>query len=730
MKKVLSVILCAAIILSLTGCNKQAENDSNNSEQASESIYESSENDFEYEDIEGGIKITKYVGKGGNITIPEEINGKSVVGINAHALDEFAGGIISVRVPKCLTELNGFYPSVNCDLSNFTSIDVDEDNPKYCSIDGMLFEKKGNDELYFMLCPAGKSGEIVFSEKVTDINLWGFEYCTKLTGISVSEGNPKYCSFDGMLCKKESGKIKMLMCPLDLSGKITVPDGVTEIDSSIFANCGKITSITIPQSVTSISRDAFKDCEYLEEIIVAENNPSYYSHDGALYERSTIEHYLAGEQPCYVLFYVPQGKKGNMEIAAPLSEFDGSLLDDCKNITSFSGESMIMYAMNHQMHYYTKDGMLFQGLSGFYNLVRCAPGKTGDVVVSSEYNLVAIGDGAFKNCVNLKSVRIPENLETKDSMFEGCPNLKIIHGDPETNDGFKYKIDENGALITKYIGKSTNVEIPETIEGKKVYRIEASAFEGRGDIKKLVIADSVTEIAYGTFDDCSGLTGIVFGKGITRVGHEHLGINLNDIMLGGCKSLESVVFTDSLTQIEDDVFSGCKNLKSVTLGNKLQSIGNFAFSGCSSLANIDIPKSVTYIASTAFENSAWLENKRKENPLVIINGILYDGKTCSGKVTIPNGITKITNEAFAKSNVTDVTIPNGVKEIGSGVFMDCNNLKTVKLPDSVTYIECYMETNCLPAFYGSDNVKITYKGKTYTQSNIKDLYNLFGTVYW
>ena len=66
-------------------------------------------------------------------------------------------------------------------------------------------------------------------------------------------------------------------------------------------------------------------------------------------------------------------------------------------------------------------------------------------------------------------------------------------------------------------------------------------------------------------------------------------------------------------------------------------------------------------------------------------------------ITIPDGITKIGESAFAKStNLTSVTIPKGVTKIGEGAFRECTNLVSVTIPSSVTVIDTrafYMCTN-------------------------------------
>ena len=48
--------------------------------------------------------------------------------------------------------------------------------------------------------------------------------------------------------------------------RITIPDNVTIIGTSAFANCTNLTSVTIPESITEIGVRAFRGCEKLTTI--------------------------------------------------------------------------------------------------------------------------------------------------------------------------------------------------------------------------------------------------------------------------------------------------------------------------------------------------------------------------------------------------------------------------------------------------------------------------------
>lgn len=71
-------------------------------------------------------------------------------------------------------------------------------------------------------------------------------------------------------------------------------------------------------------------------------------------------------------------------------------------------------------------------------------------------------------------------------------------------------------------------------------------------------------------------------------------------------------------------------------------------------------------------------------------------------IILPNSVTRIRMGAFAGcSSLTDITIPNSVKTIGSSAFYNCSNLTDITIPNSVTRIEDY-------AFYWCRKLKEIY----------------------
>ncbi|MBO4867652.1 MAG: leucine-rich repeat domain-containing protein [Ruminococcus sp.] len=143
-------------------------------------------------------------------------------------------------------------------------------------------------------------------------------------------------------------------------------------------------------------------------------------------------------------------------------------------------------------------------------------------------------------------------------------------------------------------------------------------------------------------------------------------------------------------EIEYEAFEKCKTITSVIIPEGVTYIGDSAFSGCEKLASVTIPKSVKVISSDAFENTAWLNEQRKADPLVIVNNILIDGRTASGDVVIPDTVKIIGSSSFYNnSELTSVSIPDSVIEIHGGAFFNCSSMRSITIPKNVSFIGWY-----------------------------------------
>ncbi len=234
----------------------------------------------------------------------------------------------------------------------------------------------------------------------------------------------------------------------------------------------------------------------------------------------------------------------------------------------------------------------------------------------------------------------------------------------ESDEDFRYNVFYDGTVeITGYSGDNEIINIPSTINDKKVTSIGDYAFSDCSGLTSVTIPDSVTSIGNCAFDGCSGLTNVTIPNSVTSIG---------DYAFCKCSGLTSITIPNSVTSIGNSAFYNCKSLTSITIPDSVTSIGDYAFSDCSGLTSITIPDSVTSIGNSAFSS-------------------------CSGltSITIPNSVTSIGDRAFRScSGLTNLVLPDSMEEIGSYAFDDCSSLSYVVIPKNIKKIDSLAFSSC------------------------------------
>lgn len=169
-----------------------------------------------------------------------------------------------------------------------------------------------------------------------------------------------------------------------------------------------------------------------------------------------------------------------------------------------------------------------------------------------------------------------------------------------------------------------------------------------------------------------------------------------------CEYLNSVVFPNSVTTIDDEAFSGSVALTSISFenegaGNGLQTIGERAFEG-TALISLSLPATVVSIGERAFYDCNSLQSVYIEGDSLISigNDAFYRSPSARGtsslKTIVITGTSdnfsganlEIGENAFRESNaLTSLTIKNmGNTVIGTDAFKGCEKLKTIDFSDT------------------------------------------------
>lgn len=176
--------------------------------------------------------------------------------------------ITTITITKNITTIlkNTF---LNCNKLN--AINVDQNNQYYKSIDGILFDKSGHQLIKY---PENKSGSINISSEVFSIDTFAFTYCKNLISINVDQNNQYFISIDGVLFDIEV--TSLIRCPEAKSGDYIIPNTVSNINHEAFYRCINLISITIHSNVRYIANGTFAYCSP-ELIIYLEGFSSYPS---------------------------------------------------------------------------------------------------------------------------------------------------------------------------------------------------------------------------------------------------------------------------------------------------------------------------------------------------------------------------------------------------------------------------------------------------------------------
>ena len=255
--------------------------------------------------------------------------------------------------------------------------------------------------------------------------------CSSLVDIEVAEENVKYSSVNGALFDKS--KSRLFRCPEGKQGAYTIPDGVTEIRAGAFTGCARLSAVRLPESLTHIPEKAFVGCsgltvvsipakvEYigrysfakcagLATIEVAADNPNYSSVNGVLFNKDKT-----------ILITYPEGKPETSYIVPDcVTSFGEGAFYGCAALNSVTIPDHMTVI---------RDGM-FECCTGLTSIIipdgvsvieYCAfMDCTGLTSVTIPAGVISIGKRAFWGCNALSSItcRRPEPPEISLGFFD------------------------------------------------------------------------------------------------------------------------------------------------------------------------------------------------------------------------------------------------------------------------------------------------------------------------
>ncbi len=288
--------------------------------------------------------------------------------------------------------------------------------------------------------------KVIIEQGITNIGNFAFTGCKNLTSIEIPIGTTSFGLYSFASCSSLTN--------------IEIPEGTTSLERLTFYECDRLTSILIPKDVISIGTSAFYGCSNLININVDENNSSYTSENGVLFNKDKT-----------TLISYPEGKIENTYVIPPsVINIGDYAFANCNGLTNIQIPPAVDNIGKYAFAFCNKltNVKIVEGVTNIDNYAFSSCGNLTDIEIPK--SVTSIGVYAFGSCRNLRNIEIPPEVTSiRYGMFNNCSSL-------------------------------TNIVIPQSVSSIDYY-----AFNNCSSLTNIVIPVNVTDIGDSAFNNCSNL---------------------------------------------------------------------------------------------------------------------------------------------------------------------------------------------------------------------------------
>ncbi len=301
-------------------------------------------------------------------------------------------------------------------------------------------------------------------------------------------------------------------------------------------------------------------------------------------------------------------------------------------------QDSIQYVLNMATHTAKVDGYMV----GIANAV------IPDTITyeNNRFPVTRIGNYVFRGCGTLRSISLPETLDTiGEESFKQCSGL-------------------------------TSIAIPNSVK-----IIGPHAFYQSENLSSVTLGDSLKQICYGAFYYCKALKHIDIPNSVTHLGSYAFKLS----------GLESIKLSESLTCLNNQLFQGTP-IKQLVIPASINSIGLYVFLGCKELRSIEVSENnqkyyaqdgVLYTKDGQLDlypqAKEGINFKIPENIINIGFESFYQNRFLK-TVQFPQTLQTISERAFMHSkSLVSLDIPSSLREIGDDAFRGCYELTKINI---------------------------------------------------
>ncbi len=254
----LSVLAVCGVFCSVSGFTAFADTEAATEAAAEPEIVTSGEYTYYIDEEYEGAVLTAYEPDTPEVTIPEEIDGNPVVGLENFLFNNQVE-IEKMTIPTTLLHIgaSAFYGT---SIKEFV---VEEGHTAYKAEDGVLFSKDG---IALVAYPPGKEDtSYVVPEGVEEIYHSSFASCDYLHELTLPDSLIyvdtwafAYTPLKKLEITGEVTQLSAYACAyMQQLEEVILPDSLLTIQSAAFAGCGQLKTITLPQGLVEIGQGAF-----------------------------------------------------------------------------------------------------------------------------------------------------------------------------------------------------------------------------------------------------------------------------------------------------------------------------------------------------------------------------------------------------------------------------------------------------------------------------------------
>ena len=642
--------------------------------------------------------VTDEPGSVEEITVPEEINGVPVIGIEANAFAKCTA-LKKLELSKNIRIFNWAETAVE----SIEEVTVDEDSEYFTVSDGILYSR---DMSTLVACPP-KSGikEVRVPEATVEIAPFAFSLCKELEKVELTDnirtigamtGDFKGGAFYG--CESLSS--------------IELPKDLKMIESFTFAGCSSLKELSIPESVEYIAADAFKDCGCIENV-----NGIHY-----------VDSWAVGSDKDIETADIREGTTGTAE-----ATFIGtsqlrtlSFPASCKHICTYTIMGVFNIPLERVDIYspaFPERALVCMAIKEIYvHDPDCVITDSSATFLPYWTDQLALTDYTDDDDTDVKTITRTVTQNNSSSIKKALNTALVEIEEEETENGLIYKLDDGTTFSADSTPEEISEEIAAYMERNKKATKQAPRYYAP---VKNTSRRKFDTVIYGHRGSTAEDYALKYRRCFGVI--EPMNVTVGPKLYGQSSSgLQYLVYDDHAAAVLSDA---SKLDNEVTVPEEVQGVPVTAFwddtpENTSKKFKVHLPKTVRSIDREEITgaNNIRYYDISEENPyLCSVDGIVYskdmtklvripsfyaksediviqDGVkvVCPGAgygleyvrdIVLPSGVEIIKDNAFAYSKeLRAVLLPDTLDIIGPGAFTMCTELIDVTIPDSVRHI--------------------------------------------